>query len=120
MIYELTPVPKPRQTRADVWKKRPSVLRYRAFADEARRLGVSVMNGDRITFHIAMPASWSKAKRAATRGQPHQQRPDLDNMLKALMDAVLPEDCSIWLLGSVQKRWADSGAIEIHRGFVTI
>lgn len=115
MIYELTPVPKPRQTRADVWKKRPSVLRYRAFADEARRLGVSVQNGDRITFHLAMPASWSKAKRAAMDGQPHQQRPDIDNLLKAVMDAVLPEDCSIWWLGSVRKLWASAPAVIIDR-----
>lgn len=115
MIYYLTPVPKPRQTKADVWKKRPCVLRYRAFADEARRLGIDVQNGDRITFRLAMPASWKAAKRARMSGKPHLQRPDLDNLLKALMDAVLPEDCTIWTLGSVAKRWADVGAIEIDR-----
>ena len=36
MIYDITPCPKPRQTQSDKWKKRPPVLRYRAFADEVR------------------------------------------------------------------------------------
>ena len=113
MIYEVTPVPKPRQTRADVWKKRPCVVRYREFADRCRELGMMVQNGDRISFLIEMPRIWSAKKRAALDGQPHQQRPDLDNLLKALMDAVLPEDCSIWHLGHVTKRWGAVAAIII-------
>lgn len=35
-IYDITPIGKPRMTRADKWKKRPAVMRYRAFCDEAR------------------------------------------------------------------------------------
>ena len=36
MWIDVNPVPKPRQTRSDVWKKRPAVMRYRQFADELR------------------------------------------------------------------------------------
>lgn len=31
-IYDITPIGKPRMTRADKWKQRPPVMRYRAFA----------------------------------------------------------------------------------------
>ncbi len=115
MIYELTPVPKPRQTKSDKWKKRPCVVRYREYADRCRELGMTVENGDRIIFHIAMPPSWPKAKRAAMDGQPHRQRPDIDNLLKAVMDAVLPEDCSVWWVGSVKKFWSKAPAVIIDR-----
>lgn len=111
----VSPVPKPRQTRADKWKKRPPVLRYRAFADRCLELGVTVENGDHITFRVPMPPSWTRAKRLRMVGSPHMQRPDLDNLLKALMDAVLPEDSGIWSLAAVQKIWADIGAIVIAR-----
>ena len=32
-IYDITPIGKPRMTRADKWKQRPAVMRYRAFCD---------------------------------------------------------------------------------------
>lgn len=41
-----------------------------------------------ITAYFAMPASWSQKKRAAMNGQPHTQRPDLDNIQKALLDGM--------------------------------
>lgn len=113
MIYPITPVPKPRQTRADKWRQRPSVMRYRAFADECRLRGVAISEGgDWIIFHMPMPQSWSKKDRKAMRGQPHQQRPDKDNLEKALLDAVFPEDCRVWD-SRITKVWADEGAIEI-------
>lgn len=35
-----------------------------------------------------MPASWSGRKRDAHRGSPHAQRPDLDNICKAVTDGL--------------------------------
>lgn len=59
--YIITPVGKPRMTRADKWKQRPPVMRYRMFCDEARLHGIQVPeNGAHITFVLPMPASWSK------------------------------------------------------------
>jgi Holliday junction resolvase RusA-like endonuclease len=61
-----------------------------------------------------MPDSWSKKKRVAMCGNPHQSRPDLDNLLKGLADAVYPEDDSmISSYGSIEKVWAEHGFIEI-------
>ena len=114
MIYPITPCPAPRMTAADKWQKRPRVLRYRAFRDEVRAHRVVLGNGARVTFWMPMPASWSEAKRVRQDGQPHQQRPDIDNLLKALLDAIYEDDAGIWHIGGAQKRWARDGAIEIH------
>jgi hypothetical protein len=79
MRYPITPVPKPRQTRQDRWKKRPSVVRYRDFADECRRLGIHVPeSGCTVRFGLPMPKSWSKKKRQGMNGRAHQQTPDVD------------------------------------------
>jgi Holliday junction resolvase RusA-like endonuclease len=115
MIYEITPVPKPRQTQSDRWNKRPRVMRYRAFAEECRLKGVTVENGDSIKFFMPMPKSWSNVNKSIMTGAAHKQKPDLDNLLKALMDAVLKEDCIIHKITSIEKVWAVKGAIEIIR-----
>jgi hypothetical protein len=61
LIYPIVPMGKPRMTRADKWKKRPEVMRYRAFCDEVRLRGVALPeSGAHVTFVLPMPASWSK------------------------------------------------------------
>jgi len=113
MIYAIVPVPKPRQTQSDKWKQRPSVLKYRAFADECRLKMVGVeLNKSHITFYMPMPKSWNQARRRDMLGMPHCQRPDLDNLLKSLMDALLPEDSHVHEI-HVRKLWDGLGAIEI-------
>lgn len=66
-----------------------------------------------VVFHIPMPASWSKKKCLEMHGKPHQQTPDTDNLAKALQDALRPQDSGIWSCW-VEKRWAETGSIEIH------
>lgn len=112
--YKITPVGKPRMTRADKWKKRPEVLRYRAFCDEVRLQGVELPeSGSHVTFILPMPASWSKKKRAEFNGKPHQAKPDFDNMMKALMDAIYENDAHIWD-ARVSKLWGETGRIIIE------
>lgn len=115
MLIAITPVPKPRMTQRDKWAKRPAVLRYRAFADELR-LQLNGWNippfGLHLTFHVQMPPSWSKKKRSAMDGQPHQQKPDVDNYLKAFMDAVEADDAYVWDVRAT-KRWSTAPGIEI-------
>ena len=111
MILDITPVPKPRQTRSDKWKQRPCVMRYRAFADEVRlRLGVFDLNGHAVTFGIPMPKSWSKTKQEIMDGEPHTQTPDLDNLMKALGDALYTDDSGIHEI-SLKKVWSRKGFI---------
>ena len=116
MRYNITPVSKPRQTQSDKWKKRPCVVKYRSFADRCRELGVEVPEcGGIIIFGLPMPKSWSKKKRDDMIGKPRQQRPDKDNLEKALLDAVYGEDCVVWDSHSV-KIWAKDGFIEVIKG----
>lgn len=111
--YDIQPVPKPRMTQRDKWAKRPAVLRYRAFADEVRLKGVTIPeNGARITFILPMPESWKKKEKLEMDGRPHRQRPDFDNLGKALADAVYGDDKHLWNVHIV-KLWGRSGAIEI-------
>tara|TARA_R100001530_G_scaffold136253_1_gene116035 strand:+ start:3674 stop:4042 length:369 start_codon:yes stop_codon:yes gene_type:complete len=102
MILDVTPCSKPRMTRADRWKKRQSVLKFFAFRDAVKQspawktLELLDMDSFKIVFHVPMPKSWSKKKKAQFEGKPHQQRPDLDNFLKAWKDSVYEEDAIVW------------------------
>ena len=112
--YPIEPVAKPRMTQSDKWKKRPSVLKYRAFCDLCRLHKVELPEcGAGITFYIPMPRSWPKKKKEAMNGQPHQQKPDLDNLLKSLLDALYSDDSGVWHLAEVEKLWAYEGSIVI-------
>lgn len=110
----IAPCPKPRQTARDKWQRRPAVVRYRAFADAVRRAGLVVPeSGCHLVFLLPMPSSWSKKRRTEMIGQPHRQKPDLDNLVKALLDAVHDDDSGVWKL-SAEKRWSESGGITIR------
>lgn len=89
-------------------------MRYREFRDQVKKLGITVADGDRIFFFLPMPKSWSQKKKNAHRGLPHRQKPDIDNLCKALLDAIFKDDCHI---ASIQlyKHWHDKGQIIIHR-----
>ena len=110
-FYPITPVPKPRMTQRDKWKKRPCVLRYRAFCDEVRLRINQDLDGASITFHIPMPSSWSTKKRVDMDGKPHRSRPDLDNFCKGIFDAMYAEDSHIAEI-TLRKVWAKQGGIE--------
>lgn len=101
---------KPRMTRADKWKKRPCVLRYRAFADALRlAAGPKILalkpSEMHIVVHIAMPQSWSKKKKAEMLGTLHRSKPDWDNIGKGVSDSLYPDDDSFISHGSVIKYW---------------
>lgn len=112
--YPITPVAKPRMTQRDKWKDRACVNRYRAFKDEVRTAGIETLpTGDRVFFILPIPKSWPKKKQAAMLGQPHQGKPDADNLLKALWDAVNNEDQYIFHTEPL-KFWGAAGEIIIQ------
>lgn len=71
--------------------------------------------GASIIFFIPVPQSWSKKKKKLYHGTLHQSKPDLDNLLKAMTDALLAEDKIIAHYGELCKVWVnfDRGWIEI-------
>lgn len=115
MIIDITPVSKPRQTRADKWKQRPAVMRYRAFADELRLKVGKYKPGYHVSvvFIVPMPKSWSKKKKVEMNTKPHQQKPDIDNYVKAFLDALCEDDSHVYWLEAV-KIWGYEGKIIIN------
>lgn len=112
-VLEITPRPKPRPR---VTRRRTyTPEKYNAYRNDLRLLAGSFRLPDafRVTYHMPMPKSWSKKKRAEMNGQPHQQKPDLDNIDKGLLDALHDSDQAVWHLDS-KKLWAETGSIELE------
>ncbi len=126
--FLIDPMGAPRQTRADTWRtdlnhpdprrrQRPVIARYRAFQNSLREQAqaqvFTLTDQFSIDFWIAMPASWSRTKREAMFGTPHRQKPDVDNLFKAVTDCLMPDDAAIWAT-SISKRWGTTGIIVIE------
>ncbi len=111
--YPIIPIPKPRMTRSDKWKKRKCVMRYWGYKDMVRGLKIILPEcGCYIIFYLPMPKSWSKKKKVENTGKAHKQTPDLDNLLKALFDALFENDSHIWSYKAT-KLWNYEGSIVI-------
>ena len=114
---DMVPMSKPRQTRSDVWRKRHVILRWRAWADEIRLACQyeEFIPGNELVmeFYIPMPQSWSQKKRAKFVGEPHtQNRLDIDNLAKAVMDALIKDDGCVHYL-KAKKFWSEEGMIKL-------
>jgi Holliday junction resolvase RusA-like endonuclease len=112
------PAPKPRMTQSDKWHPTDAAERYWTFKDNlnlaAREAGFELGEAFRVVFLMPVPASWSKRKRAAIHGRRHTQRPDTDNLVKAVKDALLARDEQVWCEYAT-KIWVDGpGAILIE------
>lgn len=71
-----------------------------------------------ITFVVTIPMSisLSKAQRKEREDRidmPHQMKPDIDNMLKAFMDALMKEDSHVHTIGRMTKVWGLHGHIKV-------
>lgn len=115
---DVTPVAKPRMTQQDKWRKRPAVMKYRVFCKEfvlkCRKQGLKDLpDSFGIAFDIPMPKSWSEKKKRMMDGLPHQQKPDLDNLIKAVKDALAEDDSHVYLYHRASKVWGREGKIII-------
>lgn len=110
-VFPINPVPKPRMVRSDKWKKRAIVEKYFAFCNQLK-LDAGPWEppaaGMKISFFVSMPKSWTAKKKDKMEGKPHTQRPDLDNFVKAFLDALCSDDSHIWSLKAT-KRWTRTG-----------
>ena len=117
--YQITPIPKPRLTRQGRFTDRAK--RYYQFAEDVREFGIQVPeSGAKLSFFIPMPKSWTKKKKAHMIGTPHQQTPDIDNLIKAVLDAIYEDDKVVWDIRA-SKHWAVGpvGAIWVRYGKYT-
>lgn len=121
--YNITPIAAPRMTRSDKWRKknhpnpkweiRACVEKYWNFKDKVKELGINVENRNHVSFYIPMPKSWNDKKKERINGKPHEQRPDVDNLTKALLDSIFKEDSHIYDI-RISKHWSYEGKITIE------
>lgn len=102
------PVGKPRMTKRDKWQVRPCVATYRAWCDVAR---LSVLH--RTTKLLLTTPTVLTVKAYFDSGKvhrcgPHTVKADLDNVCKAVMDALFVNDQMIYELHAT-KLWCDGG-----------
>lgn len=113
---------KPRMTQRDVWLSppRPAVGRYRVMSDQlklkATQDGFVLGASAKIIIGIKMSKSWSKKKKNEKRGTFHQQKPDIDNVVKSILDILCKEDSYVYKL-DVIKYWSDESIIIIENTY---
>lgn len=66
-----------------------------------------------LSFFLPFPKSYSQKKRDKLRGQPHELKPDLDNLIKGFKDAF-GSDSHVHTYTHMTKVWYDCGKIIIH------
>lgn len=129
-VFTIDPIGAPRMTRSDQWKTNPfhkdtkkrqrkPVTQYFRFKDniilQAREQSFELPDkGFHVVFVVPMPHSWSESKKAQMGGAPHQQKPDTDNMIKAVKDSLCKDDAHIWDY-RISKIWGRSGKILIYQ-----
>lgn len=94
----------------------PFALRYWEWKDaikwEAKAQNFEI--GDQIAIRATfkMPKSWNKSKQLEMNHKRHQQKPDFDNIAKAVCDALHADDKRVFF-GLSMKVWGDRDEIEI-------
>jgi Holliday junction resolvase RusA-like endonuclease len=66
-----------------------------------------------VVFVFRMPKSWSKKRKKEMEGTWCLKRPDLDNALGAVMDAILAEDSNVVRITECAKIWGERDEIRI-------
>jgi len=107
-------------TRRDKWAKRDCVMKYRAWADHVRLIAHAaggVPEVERVldvswVARFELPKSTSKYSRAAIIGELHREKPDRDNIDKAILDVLFEEDKGI-ASGTIRKEWAEQSSLTI-------
>jgi len=119
--FNLIPIGKPRMTQRDKWLNPPRkpVLNYRLaknglqfYACEQNFSLPEIIN---VIFVLPVSMTWSKKKKTSMIGHPHRQKPDLDNILKFLMDGLMPNggDEVVHTINA-RKIWGEEGKILIE------
>ena len=115
MILNIDIMAKPRMTRRDKFPPpRPCVKKYWKFKDEliayAEKEGFVLGDKVYMEFHLPMPKSWSKKKKAQMSGEFHMSKPDLDNMIKSVGDCLKKDDQTIHEI-IAKKFWSEESTL---------
>ncbi len=121
LVLNVAPMPAPRLNRKSrfnpekkqlfkaymAWKKTVQLL--------AQQAGWEPTESLHVTFILPMPKSWSKTKRKQMIHTPHRQKPDRNNLMKALEDALYQDDSGVWK-STEEKLWGPEGKIILKKG----
>lgn len=120
MRVDIKPMGAVRSTQKGYWK--PEVRRYQQYKNEIRFAlpGYDLPEKVYLVFYLEMPKSWSEKKRVSLDDKPHQQKPDLDNLIKGVLDALAPvrasgkgvDDSHVHTI-QAEKLWARESYFEI-------
>jgi len=109
-FFDIEPKSKPRMTQADKRIPRKIVQSYYYYADllrwEAKKVGYLIPSELSCTFLLEMPKSWPQSRKDRLAYRPHQQTPDLDNLVKGFQDALAQQDSYIHTFNHVNKVWS--------------
>jgi Holliday junction resolvase RusA-like endonuclease len=113
MIINITPIGKPRITNQGRFSDKAQ--NYYSWCDELKlKVRKYQPNGKLdVVFILPMPKSWSEKKKANSNTTPHTSRPDIDNLLKAFLDALCTNDSYVYDVHAV-KLWGHEGRIIIN------
>lgn len=127
-LFDIVPMGAVRMTQSDRWKTDPNhkdpnkrqrevVARYFNFKSvlllQSKQMNFELTDKLDIVFLVPMPASWSEKKKSRENKQPVRSKPDLDNYVKAFMDALSVEDGFVWKM-TAEKRYAYRGSILVY------
>lgn len=116
-VFLITPVAKPRMTQRDRWANRAPVLRWYAYKDElnlqANERKFVLPNTFKVTFYIPPSVSWSEKKKSELEGKLHRMKPDIDNLLKGVLDALRMSDATVADVHAI-KKWSIQPRIEFE------
>ena len=117
--FDVVPKPAPRLVYSDKWSKRPTATKYYNYKNTLiflAKLNRFVLQPEmELIFEMPIPKGGSKKQQEEYRqrlGTPHQQKPDIDNLIKGFMDAMAKEDSHVWNI-SARKVWAKDGKIKV-------
>lgn len=103
VFIECAPMGAVRQSSSDGWKQRPVVMRYRAYKDEIRKqilLKAGAEGAEELSkctmftlsFYLPFPKSYNKKKKMLLEKTGHNEKPDIDNLIKAIFDTICKDD----------------------------
>lgn len=109
-------------------QKREALLcRWLTFIEEVRLRKVHIPDqNSQVIFLLPMPNSWTQRMRDQMRGYPHRgkkdkaRKNDVDNLLKAILDAVFGDDSGVWDIRPTKIWWDEGGIFVIENEAIHI
>ena len=102
-----------RTSQSDKWNERPAVVRYYAWRDALRtHLGLTLQTRWLDCREVHITAQFATNIHAVW-GKPYLEKPDADNIYKAVTDALFAEDQGIWFQ-TCRKVWGQYDKLDLQ------